>query len=223
MCKRGFYSVLTVLCIFILLYLQIPVKAETDSEIIVQLEDLHNQSSNMKNVTIELYCVGTVSKYGEPLLEDTFGISMYPQTAQQTETAAVYMKEHLSKQPLKSIKTTADGTAVFTNVDNGVYLLIFRNPNGYGVLTPVLLHLPYYENMDGVKADLLYSITVKPKASLNKEADTNQKDSDGFEKDNGKSVGTGDSSNVAAYMLFVGFAVSAMLCVFIIKRKGGTK
>lgn len=200
------------------------VNADDEAAITVQLENLHHSNSDLQGLEIELYQVGDVSVYGEPKILEQYRIKNYPKTAEQTEAAALYIASHIEKQPEKVAFTSAEGTAVFTELKQGVYLLVAKNPNDYGVVTPILLHLPFYEEIDGVKEGPLFNITIKPKASLNTtDYQEQQVPEKNLNIDTEQDIHTGDNNDITLYFMLGGIAIAAFLCIFISKRKGGAK
>lgn len=197
------------------------VKAENEAVITVQLENLYHVESDLQGVEIELYRVGDVSDYGEPKIRKQYGVRNYPETAEQTEAAALYITTHITSQPDKVILTSEEGTAVFAGLKQGVYLLVAKNPNTYGIISPVLVHLPFYEEIDGVREGPLFNITVKPKASVNTSNHREPEKNMNIETEPG--VQTGDNSAPLFYFMLAGLAVAVFLCLFIYKRKGGSK
>lgn len=142
----------------------VPCRA-AEGSVQIQLEELNSKNSDRENVLLELYQVGQVSEYEEPALDDRYGIGTYPQTAEETEEAAAFLEKQLSGEPAKSGRTDAEGIVRFDGLERGVYLVRAREAEHYGVMTPVLFHLPYYAEVDGQMAGPFFELEAKPKAS----------------------------------------------------------
>ena len=215
--------ILTVIFMMTLLFQPGIVRTAGCASVTVQLEVL-SQPSQRQGVILNLYRVGEVSDVGLPVLQESYGITEYPQSARQTEKAASYIAAHLDVEAEQVLKTSAEGSAVFRDIDNGVYLLIAKSPNAYGIIDPVLFHIPYYEVIDGVKKGPLFQITVKPKAAANEYQNAQQQETQNNKnQQEGQDVGTGDDSNLISYILLAALAAGGILCLFIKKRKGGVK
>lgn len=142
----------------------VPCRA-AEGSVQIQLEELNSKKSDRENVLLELYQVGQVSEYGEPALDEKYGIGTYPQTAEDTEEAAALLEKQLTGDPVKSGRTDAEGMVRFDGLERGVYLVRAREAEHYGIMTPVLFHLPYYAEVDGQREGPFFTLEAKPKAS----------------------------------------------------------
>lgn len=148
-----------------LLFLMTKVYA-ADCYIEVQLEDLKSPYSDWEGVTLGLYDVGAVDEKGIPSIDVFYGISEYPQTAENSQKTVAKIEKKLEAEPLMSKKTDADGKIVFSGIDCGVYLIRAVDSSEYGIITSSLVHLPYYEVIEDEQRGPLFSVKINPKASL---------------------------------------------------------
>jgi hypothetical protein len=209
-----------------------------DCYIEVQLEDLKNKYSDWEGVTLALYDVGDVSADGAVTISPVYGISEYPQTAEDSHRAALQIEKKLTGEPLMKGKTDAEGKLVFSGLDRGVYFIKAVDSSEYGTITPSLLHLPYYEIIDDVKKGPLFNIKVKPKGALPGQPSVSpettprpsvtpaepvhsgggvpEKHSDA-QKINGAK--TGDKSQIAGFVILLGMSAAAAGIVIWKRRK----
>lgn len=136
-----------------------------DCIIEIQLEDLKVPWSDRENVIMALYDVGDVSAEGEPELDPSFGITQYPQTADDSRKAVEQIERRLTKEPILRQQTDAQGRASFSGISDGVYLIKAEQTENYGIIISSLTHLPYYEVVNDEKQGPLYTVRVNPKAS----------------------------------------------------------
>lgn len=182
------------------------------------LEPLEEPQSKRGNTIFNLYRVGNVVD-GVPQIYKKYHISYYPQTAEDTKYVSHSILENLDATPILTGATDKNGELIFSNIDDGVYLLIAQHPNAYGDVTPTLLHLPYHEVVDDQVSDLLYQITVNPKAVYpnNKpNHNTNKEPHKKPEKPN-ENVSTSDTSKRALYAMMMAVAVGGIYVFY--KRK----
>lgn len=136
-----------------------------DCVIEIQLEDLKVPWSDWENVTMALYDVGEVTTYGEPQIDSSFGISQYPATADESREAVNLIENRLTKEPVMRLQTDTKGHVSFRGLPSGVYLIKAEQTEDYGMITPSLVHLPYYEIVNDQKLGPLYTVKVNPKAA----------------------------------------------------------
>mgnify|MGYP000766312489 CR=1 FL=1 len=219
-----------------------------DGVIEVQLEDLKSQYSDREGVTLALYQVGEVSTYGEPSIDELYGIASFPHSAEETQRAAEQIASRLKENPLVRQNTDAGGNLVFSSLENGVYLIRAEASEKYGKISPILAFLPYYEVVDGEKKGPLYTLTVQPKASKpdvpkppaesesesesqtenESESETESKPSGGsggsggtggFGGSGGSGVKTGDDTDIAVYLMLFA-AAGVIMAALLLSRKG---
>lgn len=208
-----------------------------DCYIEVQLEDLKSPCSDREGVTLALYEVGDVTEYGEAIINPVYGISEYPQTAEDSQKAVVQIEKKLTTEPLMSMKTNVDGKLVFSGIDRGVYLIRAEESSQYGLITSSLVHLPYYEMIDDINKGPFFSIKINPKASLpgkptvpletitpkpsgNPDIPGHSGDDVlGSHLDTEKKEGakTGDESKITEFTVLLG--ISAMVVCVVLRRK----
>ncbi|HJA65576.1 MAG TPA: hypothetical protein H9955_04625 [Candidatus Mediterraneibacter cottocaccae] len=80
-------------------------------------------------------------------------------SASELERAARIIAEK-SVAPDTTVQTDAEGKAVFSGLDVGVYLIQALDDSGYDEITPFLIAVPTWSEEEGT---MLYEITVKPK------------------------------------------------------------
>lgn len=214
----------------------------------IQLEDLKSQYSDREGVTLALYQVGEVSTYGEPSIDELYGIAGFPHSAEETQRAAEQITAKLKGSPLAQKNTDAKGNLIFSSLENGVYLIRAESSEKYGKISPILAFLPYYEVVDGEKKGPLYTLTVQPKASKpdvpepptesesesesepesESESETEAKPSGGSGGSGGSGssggsggsgVKTGDETNIAVYLMLFA-AAGVIMAALLMSRKG---
>lgn len=117
--------------------------AAPSGKIEIQLKDLNTAHSNKTGVTFKLYRVGTVLDSGEPVIDPVYGITEYPVTADETEQAVKKIKAALTGSAQASAATDASGKAVLSGVADGIYYIAADESNGYGIVEPLLVQIPY--------------------------------------------------------------------------------
>lgn len=205
----------------------------------VQLEDLKSRYSDWEGVTLALYDVGDVGPDGEVTINPIYGISEYPQSAEESQEVVLQIEKKLMGTPLMSGKTDADGKLIFSGIDRGVYLIRAVNSSKYGNITSSLLHLPYYEIVDDVKMGPLFSVKVKPKGALPAQPTVPPEtitpspsgtpgrpvDSDGDTPERHPNPGgsdgveTGDESQITGFVILLGMSVTAVGILIRRRRK----
>ena len=143
-----------------------PVYAASGS-VHISFKDLQTKESNPGNVPILLYQVGEVDEYGAPEFYQEYGISEYPQDSEALDAAAAKVAAAVKGEVIYTKKTDAKGEALFADVKTGVYLVTIPEDNQYGQVTPFIIQLPYYEEVNGQMNGPLYDVKAEPKASPN--------------------------------------------------------
>lgn len=179
------------------------------------LKDLEAEGSALEGVEFGLWKVGTVDENGRPQIEERYGIGDYPQDSQSLDEAAKKISDALwaaSKGPDRTETTDQGGCLLFDQVEPGVYLLRAGEDNPYGEISPFLVQLPYWEEIEGQMEGPVYEVEAEPKASPHPvESETT---------DPGKTAAkTGDETSTAGYLLVLTAAVLALITIAVLKRK----
>ena len=152
------------------LVLTIPAQAAAEEQtdkgsIRIVLKDLETESSDRDGVTFRLWKVGTAGVDRVPAFDEQYGISEYPQDSASLDDAAGRLADLTGENPDRAGTTGTDGTVVFTDVESGIYLICAEEPNSYGRISPFLVQIPYYEEVDGQMEGPVWQVTAEPKAS----------------------------------------------------------
>lgn len=132
--------------------------------------NLKDQGTELLDVELLLYRVGTLTGMNNvnfalvPELEAT-GVDLNNlATAEDAIAAADILTEAVNQAGINPFlaRTDSQGVAVFSNLEQGVYLMVQPGPHSYGVISPLLVAVPYTE--DG--ADWNYDVAASPKASI---------------------------------------------------------
>lgn len=140
--------------------------AASSGKIEIQLKDLNTAHSNKTGVTFKLYLVGDVLDSGEPVIDPVYGITEYPVTADETEQAVKKIKAALTGSAQASAATDASGKAMFSGVADGIYYIAADESNGYGIVEPLLVQIPYSVEGTGEGNHLVWEVSAEPKASV---------------------------------------------------------
>lgn len=191
-------------------FCSIPVQAAGMGVVNIQLEDLKKEDSDRTGIRFELYQVGEVTEGDRPYLYPEYEITSYPQTADETEKAAARIMERLETEAMVSGITDPEGKLSFTDLPNGVYLLAAEEPNHYGTILPILLHLPHYEVIDDVLTGPEYTVNVEPKASVEEEpSEPGEEPTEG----EGTSVKTGVEDGLYIWIFLAAVSGAAVFCL----------
>lgn len=133
--------------------------AAPSGKIEIQLKDLNTAHSNKTGVTFKLYLVGTVLDSGEPVIDPVYGITEYPVTADETEQAVKKIKAALTGSAQASATTDASGKAVLSGVADGIYYIAADESNGYGIVEPLLVQIPYSVEGTGEGNHLVWEVS----------------------------------------------------------------
>ena len=138
-------KILWLLCIPVCLCLAVPVAAaETRGSVQVQLEagDLA-----VTNGAVTLYQVGIKAEEGYRITEG-FGGGIIRQDDADSDTLAMWLAESAGEAGMTML-LDADGTAVFSELEEGLYMLIqTERMDGFYPIHPVLLTIPQESNWD---------------------------------------------------------------------------
>lgn len=223
----------------------VPIRAVESERCIIKihLEDLQVQSSNMNGVKFYVYKIGEIDKNGDAKIYPKYGYETYPQNAHELDLVAKMISKKLEDKPILSNSTDAKGEMELVLDEKGVYLLMADDDNAYGVISPFIVHLPYYQTIEDVQYGPLYTVDVEPKASPkpntpgesdgpntpDKPNNPNNPntpdtptggDTPTDEKTPGKETQTGDSSNTYLYLLLIVIS-GASMCIWKVKKGRG--
>ena len=164
----------------------------------IELEEFKQADSERANVLVDLYQVGTVDEYGIPKFDENFYMENYPQDGAALDQAEEKLA-NLVDEKIMSGKTDDQGVLCF-DVEQGVYLICVHGEESYGKVSPFLVNLPYYENVNGEMQGPIHDVNVKPKASPIEESNTSEK-SENPQKETANKVRTGDDSKGIRYFV----------------------
>ena len=120
----------------------------------------HDGLGSVNNVKFLFYKVGDVdTKTDKPIFDAKYGIAEPPQTAEEVLADIEVIKKANKSSPVTTGTTSSDGILDKT-LDRGIYY-IEAEKNDYGTIEPMLIWLPYFDDITG---DLVYSLTIEPKA-----------------------------------------------------------
>ena len=143
-----------------------PVKAEeldTDrtGSIRIELRTME-EPSKREGVELQIWKVGEVDPYGKPIFDPTYLQKDYPQDSASLDAAAKELAGKMTGEPKLQKKTDAAGVAEFGKVSAGIYLVCADKDNPYGIVSPFLIHLPWWEEAE---QKFVYEVKAEPKAS----------------------------------------------------------
>lgn len=222
---RAFKWCLIFGCLFFMLGNSIKAHA-SGSDLQITLMDLKTENSGRENVEVLLYRVGDTDEEGKPVLLGQYGIESYPTDAASLDEAAIRIAGKIEENPIESGRTGPDGTVVFSNLDDGVYLAVIPEGNPYGKVTPFLISLPCVIEADGVRT-VIRNVRAEPKASpYQDEGDDDGGSDGGGESDGGsenggmeqqtRAVRTGDEN---FFWLWLLLAAAALTGIILARRK----
>lgn len=197
---------------------------EQTGTIEVSLKDMKSESSSRDKVEVNLYKVGAVDAHGRPVFDETYEIDAYPQDTVSMDKAVQSLCKKVSKAPELSGMTDSEGIITFSGVEQGIYLVRIPEENPYGEVAPFLLHLPYYEEVNGVMEGPVYEVKIEPKASLNepeepekpgggkKPSDSSSGGTSVSEATAAPAVKTGDTAPISMYIGLIAAALLGMSC-----------
>ena len=204
------------------------VQAASSGTVQIQLKDLDDAQSEKGGVSFQLYCVGKVLDSGEPVIDEKYGVSSYPSTAEEIEQAVTKIKAALDMSAQVSAVTDASGEATFSGLADGIYYIAAVSPNAYGIVEPVLVQIPYSAGDSGSGYRLSYMVEAEPKAAPNsskpskpgghhsgKDSASSPDVTPGNGSEAGSTTGingpkTGDNAPIAGYLLM---GISALVLI----------
>lgn len=190
--------------------------AEQQGKVIITLKEMEAENSAREGVEFYLWKVGTASESEAPQFDEKWGISEYPRDSASLDEAAEQISDQIEETPERTGKTDGSGQLVFEDLEQGIYLIQVAEDNPYGKISPFLIWLPYWEEVDGELSDPLYEVTAEPKASPWPEEPKAQIAQEG---DN---VKTGDSEEPAVWVaLAMGAVLAAGIMITGRKRAEG--
>ena len=157
--------------VFVILFLWLAVLtslpalgASENCSISVTLKELPSPSERA-GLTGSLYRVGSVTEDDRPILDARYQIRSYPTDGAGFQAAANAIRQRLKdEKPVMEQKADRGGRLSFPELERGIYLLTFPKENSYGRISPTLIHLPYYEVVNGSLTGPVYQAEVEPKA-----------------------------------------------------------
>lgn len=201
---------------------------ESDGTIHIHLKSLGEDEGTKAGVTFYVFRVGMIdAKSGDPSFYSRYGIEGYPQTAAEVEEVTALLLEYIDEEPLLTGETDENGDLLFTGVEDGIYLVTTDLENAYGEIRPFLVHLPWYELIDGVMTETAYQVEVNPKAELPEwpleepEDPTPDDPPKPGDPGRGRPVRTGDESNPGDYWMIAGVSLLFIILGAVLKRKEG--
>lgn len=191
---------------------------EKTGSVRIALSDLEVKHSSREGVEFRLWSVGAVDENGTPLIDEAYGIEKYPTTGEELSSAAKKLSGKVSGTPYRTGRTNAQGVVSFTEVERGVYLVQAAEKNGYGVVAPFLLHLPYWDEEESV---FVYEAEAEPKASPNepKKPEKPKEPGKPGRPDKAPRVQTGDTALPERYTGMLLLSTGALLGLSIRKKR----
>lgn len=199
--------------------------AERTGSISVRLNDIETKLSG---VEFCCYQVAELSEENEvawellPEFEDA-GIDINQlETAEDYRNAAEKLAELSEKSHGQAIKkvTNEEGTVVFRNLLQGIYLIDQTDEAQYGVVAPVLIAVPYADSDNGWE----YDVAVEGKGEHFPATDTLEEPLKNTEEKESanilKQIQTGDNSRVGICCLVIGIAGLTIVTAAARRRKG---
>jgi hypothetical protein len=162
--RKKFTEMAILLVSMLLLWSSTAFAATQTGSIEISLKDLDSPVSVRNGIELQLYKVGTVDDYDHPWFDDQYGKDEYPQTSEELDAAAREIAQEVKSTPDETQTTDKDGTATFSGLEKGIYLIKVPEGNAYGSVTPFLVQLPYYQEVDGQMEGPIYQVSAQPKA-----------------------------------------------------------
>lgn len=179
----------------------VPARANSTGTITIQLPDV---STEMNNVEFYLYKIGNVSddlqqfSLVEELKETNVDLKAYfsMTTSEQKKVCDTLMNAVESAKLSGSIAASNEqGTVVFSQIEQGCYLVVQKSQANYGKVQSFLITVPYSDNGN----ELSYDVVTAPKAEPEKPKDPN-------------------TSTQTNKTLFIGLGILSILISFCIYR-----
>jgi len=208
----------------VMLSLAQPIHAEAaQGRITIHLKN--SEGTGISGIEFQIFQVGVISD-GQPEFYADFGIGVYPQTAEQIEEVVGILQRKITAAPLKTGVTDAKGVLEFNGAEEGVYFVMASPDNSYGEIMPFIVHLPYYEEVNGQMQGPGYQIEVEPKAEPKQgpgsvpPGDSQTSECPTVRIASSNPVKTGDTSRIGLYLCLM---VSSALLILGIIMKGRTR
>lgn len=177
-------------------------------ELQVQLPDLKTYKSEKKNVEVRIYRVGNVTDEGIPKLDTGYVLQEYPKDNDSLEKTAKKLAGMVMEEPVRIGKTDENGYVRFEEINQGVYLVVVPEKNHYGKVTPFLVPMPYYIEVDGVVQEPEFIVKAEPKASP-----------EGEQPERGGLAKTGDKADVSILLLVAVVSLGCMILIIDYRRR----
>lgn len=158
----------------------------------------------IKKESIEFQCVKVADiSDGEYVFLDDFSFDFQRDTtealtAEEQDQIAKMLAEREYDFNIK--RTDSNGKLLFEELNVGVYLLKAEDTKSYGTISPALVAIPTW---DEVEKKMEYNIKVIPK----------------YTKEIPQSVKTGDDDNLVGYMTAGVMSLLCILCICVIGRR----
>lgn len=107
-----------------------------------------------------------MSDDGKAALHEKYDMHL-PDTAEELQKVAKELTQKTDKETIGKRTTDEKGYLSFTNIENGIYLLVPSDMESYGTIDPFIVTLPMYEEIANVIQGPSYYLQVEPKASPN--------------------------------------------------------
>ena len=163
--KRMMNKILTIpVCLILILIFMLPATAVSDSSITVILK---NDDKAVENVEFKIYYVAAITDSSDYMLVEDFknsGINLNEYNQKNSYDYADKFKSYAENNnisPVYERSTDINGQAVFTNIKNGVYLVIGEDFSN-GKVNPFLIELPSRDE----NGKLIYNVTAMPKSEI---------------------------------------------------------
>lgn len=185
--------------------------------ITIQLNDIETK---FPNVVFVCYKIADVDenfyRVITPELEDTAVDLNALETSGDYEAAAKKLASEVGRTSVKGQKAETDesGKAVFSSLEQGIYLIVQTDKAAYGTVDPFLIGIPYTDD----ESKWVYDVQTKTKG----EADQNEPEKPNKEENEKDGPKTGDTSNVlhhTAIMVCAGVVVIISATVWYKQRK----
>lgn len=165
---------------------------------------LSDEGTGIKKEGIEFQCVKVADIVeGEYIFYEEISCNIKSgtnemMTAKEQEQMASALAEKTYDSDIK--QTDSKGEILFDDLGVGLYLLKAKDSKAYGTISPSLVAVPTWNE---IEKEMEYDVKVIPK----------------YTKEISQSVKTGDSENVAGYAAVAWIALLCMLCIGVIRRR----
>lgn len=162
------------------------------------------------NSGIKVFCqkIANLEKGEYILLEEYKGSGVdfaKIQTSDELKSAAEII-EKAGKNTVGKIEKTTDqnGTALFTDLEVGVYLISIEESETYDIVTPSIVAIPTWNETNG---EMEYKVTVSPKHAERAEAAKNTAPQTGLQED------------TLLYLILAAICLSAACGLVVVKKR----